>query len=61
MENSYHVDENCKVFIDQYISCKNKELDKSRKMNTKFTLKDCIVLYDLARICVNSHINFTKE
>jgi len=61
MENSYHVDENCKGFIDQYISCKNKELDKSRKMNTEFTLKDCIVLYDLARICVNSHINFTKE
>ena len=61
MENSYHVDENCKVFIDQYISCKNKEFDKAKKMNTEFTLKECIVLYDLARICVNSYINFTKE
>lgn len=61
MDNTNQITENCNVFIDQYISCRHKEFDKAKDMNTKFTLKNCVVFYDLARICVNSHINSINE
>ena len=61
MEDINQIAENCKVFIDQYVSCKQKGIDKAEKIGTKFDIKGCMVFYDLTKICVNSHVNFTSK
>lgn len=61
MENINHISKNCKFFIDQYISCKYKEINIAKKNNIDLSLKSCLVFYDLTKICVNSYIDYEHE
>lgn len=57
MEENNQITDNCKVFIEQYIYCKNKAIDKYKKIGTKFDLSECNLFYNLTKECVNSQMN----
>lgn len=58
MEENNQIIENCKEFIEQYISCKNKNINESKELGTEFDLIECNLVYSLTKKCVNKHMNF---
>jgi hypothetical protein len=56
MEDINQIAENCKVFIEQYNSCKKREIDNAEKMNSKFEIEECMIYFDLTKLCVNRYI-----
>ena len=54
MINIEQISSNCKIFIEQFNYCKTKELNKAKNMNTEFEIKNCMIYFNLIKLCIYS-------